>query len=86
MQSGTYIGAHLRPHNKRDEGRSSVKMYHGVEARVSELSLWNWSNCQETKKNYSCISAEQLTVSQLHVKPKVCFFPHTPILCPLSKV
>ena len=37
MQSGTYIGAHLRPHNKRDEGRSSVKMYHGVEARVSEI-------------------------------------------------
>ena len=36
MQSGTYIGAHLRPHNKRDEGRSSVKKHHGVEARVSE--------------------------------------------------
>ena len=36
MQSGTYIGAHLSPNNKRDEGRSSVKMDHGVEARVSE--------------------------------------------------
>ena len=36
MQSGTYIGAHLSPNHKRDEGRSSVKIDHGVEARVSE--------------------------------------------------
>ena len=37
MQSGTYIGAHLSPNNKRDEGRSSVKIDHGVEARVSDI-------------------------------------------------
>ena len=37
MQSGTYIGAHLSPNHKRDEGRSSVKIDYGVEARVSEI-------------------------------------------------
>ena len=36
MQSVTYIGTHLSPNKERDEGRSSVKIDHGVEARVSE--------------------------------------------------
>ena len=37
MPSGAYIGAHLSPNNEREEGRSSVKIDHGVEARVSEI-------------------------------------------------
>ena len=36
MPSGAYIGAHPSPYKERDEGRSSVKIDHGVEARVSE--------------------------------------------------
>ena len=55
MKSGTYIGAHLSPNNKRDEGRSSVKIDHGVEARVSE--------CQRPVRVYKVTNTQTRTIA-----------------------